>query len=226
MSNQPVSTVSSSSKASSAPSKTSSSPPTTPGDGFTTKEREKFLHPSSDQWTPTQDYEKLSIGMLELGPKCVTFMGRIVNVYNIPKSSKSELAARGLLKLTVADDTGVLSIRLWYANTEYKVHIGQLVTVWIVHIHRGEQASLAPTDVALFTSIFPERERSCHIILHENSDNGTMFKRPFGWKDTEPLPGLMTVKNFTKGGFEVDDCKVLVCVKSIGACKKSKSPQV
>jgi hypothetical protein len=217
MSNQPVSTVSSSSKALSTPSKTSSSSPTTPGDGFTTKERENVLHPSSDQWTPTQDYKELSIGTLELGPKCVTFMGRIVNVYNIPKSSKSELAARGLLKL---------SIRLWYANTEYKVHIGQLVTVWTVHIHRGEQASLAPTDVALFTSIFPERERSCHIMLHENIDNGTMFKRPFGWNDTKLLHGLMTVKNFTKGGFEVDDCKVLVCVKSIGARKKSKSPQV
>jgi hypothetical protein len=149
-------------------------------------------------------------------------MGRIVNVYNTPKSSKSELAARGLLKLTVADNTGVLSIRLWYANIEYKVRIGQLVTVWTVHIHRDEQASLAPTATTLFTSIFPERERGCHIMLHENSDNGIMFKRPFGWKDTEPLPGLMTVKNFTNGGYEVDDCKVLVCVKSIGSRKKSK----
>jgi hypothetical protein len=211
---------------SSSPSKTSSSSATEPGDGFTTEEVDAVLHPLSVQWIPTQDYQEVNIRALEPGPKCVTFMGRIVNLYNMPKSSKSKLAARGLLKLTIADDTGVLSIRLWYANTEYKVRIGQLVTIWTVHIHHGEQASLAPTSAPLFTSIFPERERSCHIMLHENSDNGTMFKRPFGWKDTEALPGLMTVKNFTDGGYDVDNCKMLVCVKSVGARKNSGSPQI
>jgi hypothetical protein len=62
-------------------------------------------------------------------------------------------------------------------------------------------------------------------MLHENSDNGTMCKKPYGWKsETQSLPGLMTVKNFTDGGYDVDDCKVLVCVKSIGARKKCKVP--
>jgi hypothetical protein len=211
---------------SSSPSKASSLPTTEPGDGFTTEEVDAVLHPSSVQWTLTQDYEEVDIKALEPGPKYVTFMGRIVNLYNMPKSSKSELAARGLLKLTVADDTGILSIRLWYANTEYKVHIGQLVTIWTVHIHHGEQTSLAPTAAPLFTSIFPERERSCHIMLHENGDNGTMFKKPFGLKDTGALPSLMTVKNFRDGGYDVDNCKVLVCVKSIGARKKSKLSQI
>ncbi|KAF2705896.1 hypothetical protein K504DRAFT_413870, partial [Pleomassaria siparia CBS 279.74] len=167
-----------------------------------------------------QDYEEIDIGALEPGPRFLTFMGRIVNLYDMPKPSKRELAAKGLLKLTVADDTGALTVRLWYANTEYKVRLGQLITVWTVHISHGGQASLAPSAAPLFTSIFPERERHCYIMLHEKSDDETMFKTPFGWKDSQPLSGLMTVKNFMDGGYDVEDCKVLVCVKSIGARKK------
>jgi hypothetical protein len=34
------------------------------------------------------------------------------------------------------------------------------------------------------------------------------------------LPGLMTLKSFTDGGYDIDDPKLLVCVKSIGARKK------
>lgn len=74
------------------------------------------LHPTSAQWMPTQEYEEVDIGALEPGPKFVTFMGRIVNLYNMPKPSKREEAARGLLKLTVADDTGALTVPLFYCN--------------------------------------------------------------------------------------------------------------
>ncbi|KAF2659653.1 hypothetical protein K491DRAFT_755187 [Lophiostoma macrostomum CBS 122681] len=191
------------------------------GDGFTAEEIDAVLHPPSAQWTPTQGYEEADIGRLEPCPKFVTFIGRIVNFYDMVRPSKRPLAAKGCLKLMVADDTGALTVRLWYANTDYKVRLGQLVTIWTVHVSHGEQASLAPAAAPLFTSIFPERERSCHIMLHENSDNGTMCKKPYGWtSDTQSLPGLMTVKNFTDGGYDVNDCKVLVCVKSIGARKK------
>lgn len=85
----------------------------------------------------------------------------------------------------------------------------------------GEQASLAPSTAPLFTSIFPERERSCHLEIQEKGDDGTTYKKPYGYSDeTEPMPGLMTLKNFSEGGYGVDDCKLLVCVKSIGARKK------
>jgi hypothetical protein len=68
--------------------------------------------------------------------------------------------------------------------------------------------------------MFPERERSCYIMFHENSDIGTMCKKPYGYMESQPLPGLITVKNFTDGGYDIDNCKLLVCVKSIGARKK------
>jgi hypothetical protein len=70
--------------------------------------------------------------------------------------------------------------------------------------------------------MFPERERSCHIVFHEK-DDGTLYKRPYDCNDDEVLPGLMTVKNFADGGYDMDDCKLLVCVKSIGARKKCKT---
>jgi len=94
------------------------------------------------------------------------------------------------------------------------------VTIWTVHVSHGEQASLALTKAALSISIFPERERNCCIMCHDNSDDGAVLKQPFGWKNSLPLPGLMTIKNFIDGGYDVDDCKVLVCVKSIAVRKK------
>ncbi|KAF2112935.1 hypothetical protein BDV96DRAFT_497013 [Lophiotrema nucula] len=192
----------------------------TPGDGFSSDEVEAVLNPPSAQWTPIHDYDEVHIGALEPGPKYLTFMGRVVNFYDQVKPSKRPEAAQGCLKIMIGDDTGAVTVRLWYANPDYETHLGQLVTVWTMHISHGEQSSLAPNAAPLFTSIFPERERSCHIVFHQNSDNGTMCKKPYRCKDTQTIPGLMTLRNFTDGGYDVDYCKVLVCVKSIGARKK------
>jgi hypothetical protein len=82
------------------------------GDGFTSEELDTVLHPPSAQWAPTQDYEEADIGALEPGPQYVTFTGRVVNLYNMPKSSKKPMAAKGCLKLMVADDTGALTVGL------------------------------------------------------------------------------------------------------------------
>ena len=103
-------------------------------------------------------------------------------------------------------------VRLWYANAGYQTHIGQLVTVWTLHISHGGLSSLAPTSAPLFTSIFPERERHCHILFHQNGDPGTVCKRPYKCKDTQTVSGLMTLRNFTDGGYDVDNGKILVCV--------------
>lgn len=137
------------------------------------------------------------------------------------KPSKRHKAAQGYIKIMLADDTGVLTVRLWYANTEYKVRLGQLITLWTVHIsNSSEHNSLAPSTAPLFTSIFPEGERHCHLMIHENSDNGTLLKRPFNCRDSKVLLGLMTLKSFTDGGYDIDEPKLLVCVKSIGAKKR------
>ncbi|ORY19497.1 hypothetical protein BCR34DRAFT_620953 [Clohesyomyces aquaticus] len=191
-----------------------------PGDGFSPEEIEAVLHPPLIQWTPTQDYDETNIGALERGPKPVTFMGRIANMYNMAQSSKRLSAVKGCLKILVADETGAMTVRLWYATIDYKARIGQLVTIWTVHVSHGESNSLAPSSAPLFTSIFPERERSCYIMLHENSDDGIMCKTPSGYRDSQSIPGLITVKNFADGGYDIYDCKLLVCVKSVGARKK------
>lgn len=59
-------------------------------------------------------------------------------------------------------------------------------------------------------------------MVQENSDDGTLCKAPIGYEDGKQLAGLMTLKNFAAGGYEVTDSRILVCVKSIGGKKKSK----
>jgi hypothetical protein len=221
-----------------------SSSPTRNGDGFTTEEKQSALQPASTStsapWTvssqphlthpissnlnspqPTLDYEEASIGTLEPGPRNLTLMGRVVNFYNVAKPSKQHKAAQGYLKLQLADDTGVLTVRLWYADATYPVRLGQLVSVWTVHVsHSSEHNSLAPSSAPLFTSVFPEGERHCHVMLHLVSDDGTRFRRPYGCRDASGLAGLMTLKTFAEGGWDVEEGKVLVCVRSIGARKR------
>lgn len=70
------------------------------------------------------------------------------------------------------------------------------------------------------TSIFPGREGSVHIVIHENSDKGETCRVPLEYKKMKSLPGLMTLKSFIDGGYEIKDGKVLGCVKSIGPTRK------
>jgi hypothetical protein len=176
---------------------------------------------------PALDYEEADLGDLEPGPRNLALIGRIVNFYNVAKPSKQHKAAQGYLKIQLADNTGVLTVRLWYADTIYHIRLGQLVTVWTLHVSTSsEHNNLAPNTAPLFTSIFPEGERNCYFMVHENSDDGTQFKRPFKCKDSTSLPGLMTLKTFADGGYDIDEPKLLVCVKSIGARKKCTAPRL
>lgn len=63
-------------------------------------------------------------------------------------------------------------------------------------------------------------------MVHENSDDGRMFRAPLGFRTGRPLSGVMTLQNFIDGGYDVLDAKVLVVVKSIGAKKTSESTNV
>ena len=114
-------------------------------------------------------------------------------------------------------------VRLWYANITYNLRLGQLISIWTPHISNGEHSSLASSQAPLFTSIFPERDRSCHFMIHGKSDQGTLCKTPLGYREGQPLAGLMTLKNFVDGGYDIVDGRMLVCVKSVGARKESSS---
>ena len=60
-------------------------------------------------------------------------------------------------------------------------------------------------------------------MVHENSDDGRMYRKPLGFRQGRPLSGVMTLQNFIDGGYDVTDAKILVVVKSVGAKKTSKS---
>jgi len=72
----------------------------------------------------------------------------------------------------------------------------------------------------LYASLFPERDRSCHLMLHENSDDGSMHKKPLGFRTGQPLAGLMTLQNFIDSGYDVPDARILVVVKRFGPKKR------
>jgi hypothetical protein len=106
---------------------------------------------------------------------------------------------------------------------EYNLRLGQLVSIWTPHISNGERGALAVAQAPLFTSIFPERDRSCHFMITENDNQGVEFKSPLGYREGEALSELMTLKSFMDGGCEVSNARILVCVKGVGVKKKSIS---
>ena len=111
-------------------------------------------------------------------------------------------------------------MKLWYANVNYKLRLGQLVYVWTPHVSNIEPDSLISQHVNLSVSIFPERDNSCYFSVEGNWEDEALYWMPMGYEDGRQLTGLMTLKNFMEGGHEVADAKILVCVKSIGMKKK------
>lgn len=195
------------------------SPPRLPtSDGLNAPEHANPTRGSD--WKPAVSYEEVSIGSLQPGPQYIKFMGRVVNLYDAPKPSNRPKTAQGYVKVTVADDTGAMAVRLWYADIRWnsQLSLGMLVTIWTVHVSHGssESLGLAPRAAPLFTSIFPEGDKHCHFMIHERSDHENMFKQPFIGR-ASAVPGLMTLKTLLDGGSDVYGCKVMVCVKYIGS---------
>ena len=87
-------------------------------------------------------------------------------------------------------------------------------------VSNGENGTLSSLSAPLFASLFPERDRSCHLMVHENSDDGKMCTTPLEYREGRPFSGVMTLQNFVDGGYDVFGAKLLVVVKSIGAKKK------
>ncbi|KAK5124695.1 hypothetical protein LTR85_001408 [Meristemomyces frigidus] len=207
-----------------SPIKAASSPPCSDapiGDGFTADEVQEALHPKPvEAWHPPGDYVECEVRDLYPGPRAVTFMGRIANIFDVASTPKTPRAAKGCVKLCVKDDTGAVTVRLWFAVHQPAIRLGSLVSIWTTHVSNGENGTLSSTSAPLFVSLFPERDRSCHLMLHQHSDDGSMYMKPLGFRAGQPLSGLMTLQNFIDGGCDVLDAKILVVVKSIGAKKK------
>jgi len=114
---------------------------------------------------------------------------------------------------------------LWYANISYNLQLGQLVSVWTSYISNGDHGCLTSIHTPFVISIFPERDRTCYFMIHRHSDPGSQFRTPLGYSDGQPIPTLMTLRTFVNGGHEIVDCKIMVCIKSIGPTKTYTTKQ-
>ncbi|KAL9129416.1 MAG: hypothetical protein Q9217_002121 [Psora testacea] len=191
----------------------------TAGDCLTSSDIETFLLPPPHKWRPRTAYREMGIGDLAPGPGYVTIMGRIVNFYEASYTSKSPIAAKGSYKVVVKDDTGTLTVKLWYAKVDYHLRLGLLVSIWTPHVSSAESGTLNLQQNPLITSVFPERDSSCYFLVHESGDEGRLCKTPLGRKEGNQLAGLLTLRAFVEGGYDVSKAKLLVCVKSIGGRK-------
>jgi len=83
----------------------------TVGDGFTPEELQNALRPKPNEpWYPSLDYEDFSIRDLCPGPRAVSFMGRIANIFDVANTPKTARSATGCVKLCIKDDTGAITV--------------------------------------------------------------------------------------------------------------------
>jgi hypothetical protein len=104
------------------------------GDGFTAEEIEEALVPAAvEPWLPKVDYLECEIRDLHPGPRAVTVMGRVANIFDVVYAPKTPRSAKGCLKLCVKDDRDAVTVRVWYADRCPRVKLGSLVSVWTNH---------------------------------------------------------------------------------------------
>ena len=115
-------------------SSTKQAPSSSIGDGFTSEELHEALKPSPvEPWQPKVEYLECEIRDLHPGPRAVTFMGRVANIFDVANAPKTPRSAKGCVKLCVKDDHDAVTIRVWYANRYPQVKLGSLVSVWTNH---------------------------------------------------------------------------------------------
>lgn len=174
-------------------------------------------------WKPTADYIRYEIADLLPGPGRVCVQGRIANIFDLGNLSKVPYGAKGCLKLLVKDDTGVLTVRLWYTQPPTELHLGRLVTLWAAHVSSSESGNMpsATLSTALCVTLFPARDRSSHLEINEAQNDSLLYRLPL---DCVHESGqLMSLRDFLAGCHETRDAKILVIVKSIGSRKKGQS---
>lgn len=174
-------------------------------------------------WKSSSDYIRYEIADLLPGPGRVSVSGRIANIFDLGYLHRIPYGAKGCMKLLVKDDTGLLTVRLWYTQSPINLHLGRLITLWATHVSSSESGNIlsAIPSTALCVTLFPTRDRSSHIELHEDVDTLTAYKMPLDWTD-EP-DQLMSLREFIAGGHETRKVKILVIVKSIGSRKQGQS---
>ncbi|KAF2137515.1 uncharacterized protein K452DRAFT_196077, partial [Aplosporella prunicola CBS 121167] len=184
--------------------------------------RQPFIPPPGER-----PYEKVSLDALMPTQRGVVFKGRVRNLQTLSTRAVSQApgAAKGCLRVVIGDEGGAVMLRLWHAQAAYPLRLGQLLKVWTTHVAHAPVVTyaLAPENAPLVTSIFPERDRGCHVQLLESMVHEKDCHVPLGCAEAArsgrpgQIPGLMGLATFAEGGCEVRGARVLVCVKGIGA---------
>lgn len=91
-------------------------------DGFSSNDVEATLQPSRDAWISQVDYEEVTIAALNTGPLRISIMGRIVNFFDQPATSKMPQAAKGCVKMIVKDNTGAITVPLSFMKGHLLPH--------------------------------------------------------------------------------------------------------
>lgn len=95
----------------SSPTKSHASSDKPVGDGFTAEEVKEALKPKpAEPWYPPVEYMECEIQHLFPGPRAVTFMGRVANIFDVANTPKTPRSAKGCLKLCVRDDKGAITV--------------------------------------------------------------------------------------------------------------------
>ncbi|KAG9941433.1 hypothetical protein KCU85_g9589, partial [Aureobasidium melanogenum] len=187
-----------------------------PGDGFTSSELDTSLLPAQkDDWTPSADYDEYDIDALVSGPNRIKIVGRIVNLFESSPKAKLPKGAKGSVHLVVKDNTSAVTVKFSYTRISHGLRIGQLVAVWATYVADGDRGIFPCAVAPLYIKIFPEKDKSCHILVLDDPKFAQLCRKPLSYEST-----LMSLKNFTHGGAEVTEAKILVIVKSISTRKK------
>ena len=115
------------------PSSSLANPPScsSVGDGVTSEKLESALKPTPvGHWQPKVEYLECDIGDLYPGPRAVTFMGRVANIFDIGKPLITDRSAKGCVKLCVRNNQDAVTVRVSYVDHCPAVRLGSLVTVW------------------------------------------------------------------------------------------------
>jgi hypothetical protein len=81
------------------------------GDGFTDEEIQEALRPAAMEiWHPAFEYMDCEISDLFAGPRPVSFMGRIANIFDCANTPKTPRSAKGCLKLCVKDGGAAITV--------------------------------------------------------------------------------------------------------------------
>lgn len=81
------------------------------GDGFTAEEVQEALRPRSlEAWHPAEEYADCEIRDLYAGPRAVSFMGRVANIFDSANTPKTPRSAKGCIKLCVKDGGSAITV--------------------------------------------------------------------------------------------------------------------